>query len=421
MCRNLFRINLGSLWNHRDFRRLWFSDTVSQFGNTFTGFALPVIAALTFHATTLELGILFAVGFASYPLLGLFVGVWADRYRRRRIMIACNIGRMLTLASIPLAYLLGVFNFVQIFIVALVQGVLSVFFDAAYQAYLPSLVERKDLIEGNQKLQLSASGAQVSGPGIAGVVYSAIGGALTIAVDALGYLVSSLSLISIKKREAPKQRDFNDPPPDFFGEMREGIRVVTDNPILTRIAATTATSNLGTNILGPAYVVFVLNYLHLPPIEYGFLGTIGAAGFVVGALLAGRFTAMLGVGGSLAVSIASGFLALANPLAQYGYPFIVLATIAFLTGTMLPVYNINQVSLRQAITPNRLQGRMNATMRTIVWGTIPIGAIVGGALGEIIGVVNTLYLGALVAGLATLWIISGPVIRIKTQPEPSLE
>lgn len=417
----MFRINLGSLWNHRDFRRLWFSDTVSQFGNTFTQFALPVIAVLTFHATPFQMGILGAVAFASYPLLGLFVGVWADRYRRRRIMIACNLGRMATLASIPVAFLLGVFSFVQIFIVALAQGILSVFFDAAYQAYLPNLVERKDLIEGNQKLQLSASGAQVSGPGIAGLVYNAIGGAFTIAFDALGYLASSLSLIAIRKGEEVKERNLSDPPSDFFGEMREGISVVVDNPILRRIAGSTATSNLGTNMLGSVFVIFAFDYLHLSTIAFGLIGTIGAVGFVIGALATGRITAKLGVGGSLAVSIASGFLAIANPLAQYGYPFFVLSGVAFLTGMMLPMYNINQVSLRQAITPNRLQGRMNATMRTIVWGTIPIGAIIGGVLGGMIGVVNTLYVGAIVAGLATLWIISGPVIKIRNQPEPVLD
>jgi MFS family permease len=417
----LFRINLGSLWNHRDFRRLWFSDTVSQFGNTFTQTALPVIAVLTFHATTLALGILNAVAFSPYLVLGLFVGVWADRYRRRRIMIACNLGRMLTLATIPIAYLLGIFSFVQIFVVALIQGVLSVFFDAAYQAYLPNLVGRKDLIEGNQKLQLSASGAQVSGPGIAGLVYNAIGGALTIAFDALGYFASSLSLLSIRKREEKKTRGLQDPSPDFFGEMREGIHVVTGNPVLKRIAGSTATSNFGTNMLGPAFVIFFFDYLHLSTVEYGFLGTIGALGFVVGALMTGRFTARLGVGLSLAISIASGFVALANPLAQYGYPFLVLSTVAFFGGLMGPMYNINQVSLRQAITPNRLQGRMNATMRTIVWGTIPIGAIVGGYLGGVIGVVNTLYLGAVVAGLASLWIVLGPVVRIKNQPEPIVD
>ncbi len=336
-------------------------------------------------------------------------------------MIASNIGRMLTLGSIPIGFLLGVFSFIQIFIVAFVNGVLSVFFDTAYQAYLPVLVDRKDLIEGNQKLQMSASAAQVSGPGIAGFVYDAIGGALTIAFDALGYLASSLSLILINKQEEEKGPSLNDLPPDFFGEMKEGIHVVTDNPILKRIAGSTATSNLGTNILGAVFLIFAYDQLHFTPGTVGLIGTIGALGFVAGVLLTGRITARLGVGVSLAVSVGSGFIALANPLAQYGYPFIVLSTVGFVGGLMSPMYNINQVSLRQAITPNRVQGRMNATMRTIVWGTIPAGSIIGGVLGGTIGVVNTLYVGALVSGLATLWIVLGPVVRIKVQPEPIAE
>jgi MFS family permease len=411
-------INLGNLWNHRNFRRLWFSDTVSLFGNAFTGFALPTLAVLTFHAKPLQMGILFAVGFVPYPALGLFVGVWADRYRRRRIMIAANIGRMLTLASIPIAYVLGSFTFIQIYVVAAVNGILSVFFDTAYQAYLPILVERKDLIEGNQKLQTSASGAQVAGPGIASYVYYSIGGALTIAFDALGYLVSSISLLSINKQEEKRQLDLNDPPPDFFGEMKEGVKVVTGSPILKRIALSTATSNLGTNILGAVFLIFAYEQLHLSVTDVGLIGTIGALGFVVGVLLTGRITARLGVGFSLALSISAGFIALANPLAAYGFPFLILATVGFVTGVVLPMYNITQVSLRQAITPNRLQGRMNATMRTIVWGTIPVGSIIGGLLGDAVGVVNTLYIGAAVSGLAAIWILLGPVIRIREQPEP---
>ena len=410
----------GNLWRHRDFNLLWFSDTVSQFGNTFTGFALPVLAVLTFHANTLEFGILQAVAFMSYPALGLFAGVWADRYRRRRIMIACNLGRMLTLGSIPFAFVLHVFSFTQIFIVAAVNGVLSVLFDAAYQAYLPVLVDREDLIEGNQKLQLSASSAQLSGPTIAGYAYGIIGGALTIAADAVGYLTSSLSLISIRKEEEEKLRDPNDPPPDFFGEMKEGIRIVTDNKILTRIAGCTATSNFGGNIFGAVLTIFALTYLHLSPFELGLVGSAGALGFVIGALLTGKVTGKLGVGMTLAVSIAFGSISLAIPLAQWGYPVFVLGAIAFIGGLWIPAYNINQVSLRQAITPNRLQGRMNATMRTIVWGTIPAGSIVGGILGETIGVVSTIYVGALISGLASLWILLGPVVKVRIQPEPVL-
>ncbi len=412
------KINLGNLWNHRDFRRLWFSDTVSLFGNAFTGLALPSIAILTFHATPFQMGILLAVGFVPYPALGLFVGVWADRYRRRRIMIAANFGRMLTLGSIPISFLLGSLSLIQIYVVALVNGILSVFFDIAYQSYLPVLVERKDLMEGNQKLQTSASGAQVVGPGIAGLVYDAIGGALTIAFDGLGYLASLLSLLSINKREETKDQNLSDPPPDFFAEMWEGIKVVSDNPVLWRIAGATATGNLGTNMLGAVFLIFAYDQLHFSPGIVGLIGTIGAVGFVIGVLLASRVTAKLGVGLSLAVSIGSGFIALANPLALLGYPFVILATVGFVSGIMLPMYNINQVSLRQAITPNKVQGRMNATMRTIVWGTIPVGSIIGGVLGETVGVVNTLYYGALISGLAMLWILLGPVIRIRKQPEP---
>jgi len=415
------RINLGRLWKHRDFRRLWFSDTVSLFGNAFTGFALPSLAVLTFNAQPLEMGILITVGFIPYPALGLFVGVWADRYRRRRIMIPPNIRRMLTLASIPIAYFLGNFTFIQIFIVAGVNGILSVFFDTAYQAYLPILVERKDLIEGNQKLQTSASAAQVAGPGIASFVYNAIGGASTIIFDAFGYLASTISLFSINKQEEKKQPNLTDPPPDFFGEMKEGVKVVTDSPVLSRIALCTATSNFGTNILGAVFLIFAYRRLNLSVPEVGLIGTIGALGFVAGVLLTGRITARLGVGVSLAVSIGAGFIALAYPLAVYGFSFLILAAVGFTSGVMLPMYNITQVSLRQAITPNRLQGRMNATMRTIVWVTIPAGAIIGGILGDSIGVINTLYIGAAVSGLAAIWILSGPVIRIRDQPEPVTE
>lgn len=336
-------------------------------------------------------------------------------------MIACNLGRMLTLGSIPIAYILGIFTFVQIFLVAAVNGVLSVFFDAAYQAYLPVLVDRKDLIEGNQKLQLSASAAQVSGPTIAGYLYSIIGGALTIASDALGYLASSLSLISIQKEEERKERDPNGPAPNFFGEMKEGIHIVIDNPLLTRIAGCTATSNFGGNVLGAVFVIFALTTLHLSALMLGLLGTVGALGFIVGALVTGKITARLGVGLTLALSIAFGFVGLATPLALYGYPLIVLALVAFVGALWTPAYNINQVSLRQAITPNRLQGRMNATMRTIVWGTIPFGSIAGGILGGTIGIVNTIYVGALISGLASLWILLGPVVKVRTQPEPVVD
>ncbi len=405
----------GNLWKHRDFKRLWLSDTVSLFGNQFTNLALPLLAILTFHVDPFELGLLPTLAFLPYPTLGLFVGVWTDRFRKHKIMIACNLGRMLALGSIPLSFFFGTLSLIQLYLVALANGILSVWFDVAYQSYLPVLVAREDLVEGNQKLQISASGAQVAGPGVAGIVYQFVGWAVTIAADAFGYLVSFLSLLSIKKQEQ-KNAPSEGVKPNFFREMKEGINIVFDNPVLKRIAGSTATSNFGSNIWGAVFLLFALPLLNNSSAAVGLVGSIGAVGFVLGVLLSRKFTAKLGVGITLAVATGSGFIALVNPLAQYGYPFFVLSVVAFIGGVFLPMYNINAVSLRQAITPDRLQGRMNATTRTIVWGTLPLGSFVGGILGGAIGVVNTIYLGAFVSGLAVLWILIGPVRKIKTQP-----
>jgi MFS family permease len=408
----------GNLWSHRDFTRFWFSDTVSQFGNQFSGFALPVLAVLSFNATPLDIGIITALAIVPYPLLGLFVGVWVDRFRKRRIMVVCNFGRMVTLASVPIGYALGTLSLAQLFAVALVNGLFSVFFDISYQAYLPILVDRGDLIEGNQKLQLSASGAQVAGPGIAGLVYQAIGGAFTVAADSIGYLVSAVGLLSVKKDEAAKVRDQRDPAPDFFAEMREGIEVVLGNRYLRMIAGSTATSNLGTNMVGAVMTIFALRALHFTTAEFGFVGSIGAMGFLVGVLVVNRLTARVGLGRVLALSIAVPGALVLLPLALLGYPFFVLAGVSFVVGLSVPAYNVNQISLRQSITPDRLQGRMNATMRTIVWGTIPVGSLVGGLLGDAVGVVDTIYVGGAIAGLAGAWIMAGPVFRLSKQPEP---
>ncbi len=422
----------GNLWRHRDFTRLWFSETVSSFGSNFSTYALPVLAYSLLNAGAFGVGLLTALAILPYPLLGLFVGVWVDRFRKKKIMVICNLGRMASLMTIPLAAVFGVLALDQLYVIALVNGVFSVFFDISYQAYLPILIERKDLIEGNQKLQLSASGATVVGPSIAGGAFQAltdvispkiVGAALTCAADAVGYLAAAVALLDIRTPEPRKVPRPGDPQPDFFGEMREGIHIVLGNPLLTRIAGCTATSNLGSYIVGPAILAFVFGRLHYSYFEWGLLGTIGAAGFLVGALVAKRFTTALGFGRGLAVSVSMAGLAVLYPLASYGSPFLLPAVVAFVIGTSSPIYNISQVSLRQAITPDRLQGRMNATMRVIVWGTIPVGAIIGGTLASLpsFGVVSTMVLGGIIAALAGVWIVLGPVIKLKQQPVPLAE
>lgn len=242
----------GRLWRHRDFQRLWFGDTVSQFTAQVTQLALPTVAILLLGASAFQMGLLGTLQLLSFPTLGLFVGVWADRYRRRPIMIVANLGRMFALGSIPIFTILGLLSLNLLYVVAVITGVCAVFFDVSYQSYLPVLIDKADLVEGNSKLQLSASAGQVAGPALAGFLIDLVGAAKAIAVDAGGFLTSALALLSIRKPETKPQSLTS---PDFFSEMKEGARVVLGSRVLSGIAGCTATSNLGSSM---AFVVLLI-------------------------------------------------------------------------------------------------------------------------------------------------------------------
>ena len=410
----------GRLWRHPDFLKLWAGESVSVFGSQVTVLAVPTVAILILHAGPFQVGILSALEFLAFPTLGLVAGVYADRLRRRPIMIVCDVGRGLALGSIPVAFLLNLLTLEQLYFVALLTGIFTVFFDVSYQSYLPALVDRPNLLEGNTKLEITRSTAQVAGPAVAGFLIQWIGGAKAVAVDALSFFLSALALASIKKPEPEPQPSTASGTSGFIPEMREGIDVVFRNPILWRIAACTATTNLGSNmVFGAVFLVFAYRQLHLSAGVVGVVFALGSVGALAGAFLAGWVARKIGIGPTLGVTIIVGGLALlATPLALLGAPAIILATTGFIEGLTIPVYNISQVSLRQAITPDRVQGRMNATMRTIVWGTIPLGAFIGGILGTSIGLVQTIVLGGILSTLAASWIFLGPVIRLREQPTP---
>ena len=248
-----------------------------------------------------------------------------------------------------------------------------------------------------------------------------IGGARAVAVDAFSFLASALALALISTPEPEPRPSTASGATGFIPEMREGIEVVFKSPILWRIAGCTATTNLGSNmIFGAVFLVFAYRDLHLSAAVVGIIFGISSVGWLVGAFLAAWTVRTFGLGMTLGLSIfLGGVITLATPLALIGVPAIILSVLGFLNNLMVPVYNINQVSLRQSITPDRVQGRMNATMRTIVWGTIPVGAFAGGILGTQIGVVPTIILGSVVSALAALWIFLGPVARLKEQPVPA--
>lgn len=395
--------------------RLWTSETIGAFGRQVTGLALPTVAILLLKAGPFEMGMLNGLQVLAFPIFGLIVGVWADRWHRRPIMVVANLGRMIALGSIPVAFVFGILHLYQLYVVAAVVGIFTVFFDVAYQSYLPSLIERTDLIEGNSKLETSQSAAQVVGPAVAGFLIQVVGAAEAIAADAMAFLTSAVFIFSIKKKEPKPQPSGEDP--NFVAELKEGAQIVLKNPILRRIAACTATYNLGSGILFAVFLIYVYDQLKLSPGIVGIVFGLGGIGVLLGAVSAAKVANSLGLGPTIVVStFLSGVGLLAIPLASFGPAIPILILLTILSGFGTPVYNINQVSLRQAITPDRLQGRMNATMRTIVWGTIPLGSFVGGILGSQLGILTTLVIGGVVATLSAIWVVFGPVVSLRNVP-----
>ena len=409
----------GNLWKHWDFLKFWTGDTVTQFTGQITNLALPTIAVLTLRVTALQLGILDALGFIAFPTLGLFVGVWMDRMRRRPVMIVANLIQVATLASVPMGYVLGVLGLYQLYAVSLIMGTSTVFFDVAYQSYLPSLVNKEDIVEGNQKLETSASAAQVVGPSVASGMMQLIGAALSLTADAFGTLVSVFTLASIRKPEPKPERSSDDGQTHFFAEMKEGIRVITGNKLLWTQAGCTATSNLGSSIFFVAIFLYAYRTLGISEGIIGVAFSIGAVGFLMGVLVSSAITKKLGLGRTIALSAAGNFGLLIVLLANSSLAVLIIGAALFVSSLGNPIYNINQVSLRQIITPNRLQGRMNATMRTIVWGTIPVGSFLGGIFSTRFGIIPTLVIGSVISGTSFLWIALGPIFKLREQPEPA--
>lgn len=412
-------IESQSLFKHSDFLKFWTAQTISVFGSQFSYLAVPWIAAVLLTASAAEMGILSALETAPFLLFGLIVGVWVDRHVRRRAMVFSDIGRGLLLAAIPVAAILGVLNMFLLYVVGFLIGVLTVFFDVAYQAYLPSLVNRSQLVEGNSKLETSRSAAQFAGPSLAGVVIQIISAPLTVALDAVSYLGSAFFLKQIRKEEPVSQQGGG---ASLLREAKEGLRVVFGENRLRSIAGCTATLNFFSSAIYAIYILFVVRELGLDSVSIGIIFSLGSLGFLSGALLSGRIARYVGVGRTI---VGSAFLAglSAFPIffatSALSFPLLILAQ--FLGGLSAVLYNVNQISFRQAIVPLEIQGRMNATIRFLVWGTLPLGSLLGGILGQIIGLRQAIGFSALGAMFAFLWVLLSPVRGIIRIPDSTDE
>lgn len=398
----------GSLWRHRDFILLWGGQTISEIGSAITQLMLPLTAVVVLRASTFEVGLLTSATTAAFALITLSAGAIVDRRTKRGIMLACDAVRTLIIGSVPLAWAFGGLTLGQLYAVALTAGVATVFFDVSYQSYLPVLLRQEHLMDGNGKLGVTQSLAQFAGPGLGGGLVAVVGAAGTITAGVVSYVVSVASLLAIRTREEPAapaggRRNLR-------AEIAEGLKFVLGHPILRKIVACTGTSNLFGAMAIAVEIVFLVRVLDVRPAFTGVLLAIGAFGGAIGGVLSGRLARWIGSARIIWFSIlVFGLPQILAALAEPGWlvALFPLGFAAYLFSGV--VYNVAQISYRQAVCPLRLMGRMNAAVRWIVWGTMPVGAVIGGALGATIGVRPTLWIALTGSWAAGFWVFFSPL------------
>ncbi len=408
-----------SLWRRPDYVKLWTGQAISQMGSRITRTALPFVAVLTLDAGPLQMGILSGCAAASILLFGLFAGAWADRLRRRPLLIAADLARAAILASIPLAAVQHSLTMFHLYVVAALTGVCTVLFDVSYQAYVPSLVDRENILEANAKLALSESVAEVSGPGIAGFLVQALTAPIAIGFDAASFLVSAASIAWIRRPEIRPERA---PDAHMGREIADGLRTSWQNPYLRAMGLRTFTGALFMGFFASLYPLLTVKVLALSPAAIGVIVAIGGAFAIAGSAVAERVVRRLGFGPAfLAAAVFTGFTSFLHPLAHGSATM----ACAFLAAGQLgdfawPVLNITETSLRQSAAPPHVLGRVNSAMQLLFNGLIPVGAMAGGVIAVSIGVRTTMLIGAAGYLLSSLWLVFSPIPRLRELP-PSAE
>ncbi|WP_233121173.1 MFS transporter [Tersicoccus sp. Bi-70] len=407
-----------SLWRDGDFLRFWGGQGVSQIGSSVGRIALPVLAVSVLDATAFQVGLLDAVQFAAFLLIGLPAGAWVDRWRKRRTMIAADAVRAVAMLAIPVLWWTGSLDFWHLLAVAAVVGTATVFFDVGYQSFVPVLVPSGRVADANGKLEATAQVARLGGPGIGGALLSVVSVPVLFVAEAVGYLVSAIALITVRDSERRP-----DPPQEasLIGQIRAGLSFVVRHPLISRITAATGISNFFSTVAATLYPILILRELGLGAPVFGLIMSLGAVGGVLGAALASRIGDRVGEGNALPLSlVASTVLMLLMPAATLmPAPWLQITALSvadFGFSVLVVVYNVLQVSMRQRVCPPALLGRMNASIRCLVWGVMPIGALLGGWLGGWIGIVPTILIGVVGAGTACVPLFFSPLWGMRRLP-----
>jgi predicted MFS family arabinose efflux permease len=416
------RVKFDGLWRHPDFLKLWAGETISIFGSLIGRTALPFTAILVLDAGPIEIAALSAAELAPALLLGPVIGVWVDRLRRRPLMIAADIGRFLLLATIPLAHLVDALSMGHLYVVAFFVGILTMVFDVAYLSYLPTLVKKEDLLEGNSKLAASSSVAEIGGFSLSGWLVQLVTGPVTILIDAFSFLASAAALVAIRTEE-PRPRPESDRV-EVRREFTEGVRFLVRDPILRALASAAITLEFSWRMFGAVFLVFVTKDAGFEPGILGMIFAVGGISSLVGAMLAPRSARVFGAGpsmwGGLALMGASMLTVPIIPEAGVIAASLLIAQQLIGDGGAT-VFEVNQVSLRQTLTPERMLGRVNAAIRLSGLAAMLLGSLAGGIMGETLGLRATLTAGAAATFAGAGWVFFSQARWLRGEPERAEE
>jgi predicted MFS family arabinose efflux permease len=380
------------------FPRLWLGQSVSLLGSQVTLVALPLTAVLTLHAGPTQMSALRVASTLPFLVFGLLAGAWVDRRSRLGVLTLSSLGQGLLLAVIPALALAGGLRMELLYAIAFLVGILTVLFDVAYQAFLPSLVPSESLVGANSRLETSRSLVQVIGPSVGGLLVQVLTAPLAILADVASFLFAALTLRTIPDPEAAVPAAER---ASLLHEVWEGLGALLGHPVLRAIAAATTLNNLTVAIATPVLFLYMVRTLHLTPTLVGVALAVNGLGGVGGAIAGAGASRRLPVPVILGLGLFLGGVGILLVASAVGSASIVVAILfagEAALGFALPFFNINQLSLRQSLTPARLQARVHASSRTLTWGAVPVGAVIGGILGEHIGLRSTLV----VSGVGTV-------------------
>ncbi|MFF2603343.1 MFS transporter [Streptomyces californicus] len=405
-----------SLLKNPDFRLFWGAQTVSMVGTNMTRVAIPLLAAGTLAATPFQMGLLQAAQTIAFLLVGLPAGVYVDRSRRRPILIVCDLLRAALMAAIVLGFVFDLVTFAGLLAVTLLVGLATAFFEIAYQSYIPVVVGRENLVEGNARLESTNAVSRLAGPTLGGGLVQLAGAVATVSVQAATHVVSAVLLSRIRTPEAVPERGDRR---HMRAEISEGLRFVLRDPVFRAITGSAATYNFFYAVSLPLVMLLLVDEMGLSGTAVGLLMAVSGVGGVLGASFAGRLARRFGQVRAMWVSyLLTVPTALLIPFAGSGWTVALFAGPWFAMSFGIVVYNVGQVSIRQQLCPPELLGRMNASVRFLVWGILPLGSITGGALGEWLGIRGALLIGGAGMSAGVLWLVLSRLRPLRDLPAP---